>query len=105
MINTSLVYLLINEYRTIDGTGFFSYQYFWNNGSIGEFNDEQYAKLDKELETFEFIMHDYDELIGKDVEALKAYFTEQGKDLVAMAREWDSRLLANGFLDLFHSIK
>lgn len=105
IILESLVYLLINEYRTIDGTGFFSYQYFWNNGSIGEFSAEQYDKLSIELENFAFIMHDYDELIGKDVEALKAYFTEQGKDLVAMAREWDSRLLANGFLDLFYTIK
>ncbi len=87
----SLSYLLINEYRPIDGLGFFCYQFFHGNESRN-------AAVLAEVNNFKPIWPEYETLIGKSKEELVEYYSSVGLDLVKLADDWDDRLANTGRL-------
>ncbi len=92
----SLTYLLINEYRPLDGVGFFCYAYFYG--------DKQTAPIKSEIDSFTPIWYEYETLIGKDKALLKQYYNDKGLDLKALGDEWDERLEFTGMFDTLFNI-
>ena len=92
----SMTYLLINEYRPVDGLGFFCYAYFYGN--------KQTEAVKKEIDAFTPIWPEYETLIGKDKAALKAYYKEIGLDLKMLGQTWDDRLEGTGMFDPLFNI-
>jgi len=85
IILESMSYLLVNEYRNIDGLGFFCYSFFH-----GGYNESQAVK--DEIANFMPLWADYQDLIGKTKAELKAHYQGIGLDLVALGADWDDRL-------------
>lgn len=95
VILESLTYLLVNEYRQIDGVGFFCYQFFHGNSSKNK-------AVKAEVQNFSPIWPKYETYVGKSKEELVELYAEEGLDLVALAADWDNRLLNTGrFMPLF----
>lgn len=92
----SMTYLLINEYRPIDGLGFFCYAYFYGGRKT--------TAVTKEIDAFTPIWPEYETLVGKDKAELKAYYKDIGLDLKALGDEWDYRLEVTGMFDPLFNI-
>lgn len=88
---SSLTYLLINEYRQIDGIGFFCYQYFHGASADN-------AAVKAERDNFAPIWQGYEAMVGKSKAELTALYAAVGLDLTALGDKWDDRLAATGRL-------
>lgn len=88
---SSLTYLLINEYRPIDGIGFFCYQYFHGASADN-------AAVKAERDNYAPIWQNYEAMVGKSKAELKVLYADVGLDLTALGDKWDDRLAATGRL-------
>ncbi len=92
----SMTYLLLNEYRPVDGLGFFCYAYFYGGKTT--------EAVKKEIDAFTPIWPEYEAMIGKSKAELVDIFDKLGLDLKELGQEWDERLEVTGMFDPLFNI-
>lgn len=92
----SMTYLLLNEYRPIDGIGFFCYAYFYGGKTT--------EAVKKEIDAFTPVWASYESMIGKTKAELVDAYANLGLDLKKLGDEWDDRLEVTGMFDPLFNI-